>query len=467
MFGLTEIMELSELSNNLYQNYHYGIVPTVLLPLAFLGTGISVVATFVAGLFGVKLKAEGPRKLLELLLKPKILISAMLLNIVFYVGYMGYEHIKNGPVPSVVQNFFNKNIEFVQSSNKSENTIWEQKVEKQGIFAAGVEVGDELFVGSDEGNLFVLDKNTGDIKNKIYFGKFLSPTPTLFKDFLYFGEGLHQSHGMHVYKFNPRTKKIEASFQTQGHTEIFPVITSYNNKDYLLQSAGADGVYAIDPSSMNKIWQFKDGHMDAFALAHQGAVYIGSGIPEEEIGKKRPYAYKINLESGELEWKRELPLSAWYGPVLVNEDICFIQGEIHVKSEVGGLSCFNSNGERVKEVTIDMPVISKPIVKNGIVYFNDYHGSIYAWDYNQNKILWKVESEIKKGSYSSIQFYNDHELISAIRTGGVKIINLQNGNIRSKLEFSKDELIFADPLVLNDSFYIFGMNGGIFKSNKI
>lgn len=467
MFGLTEITELSELSNNLYQNYHYGIVPTVLLPLAFLGTGISVVATFVAGLFGVKLKAEGPRKLLELLLKPKILISAMLLNIVFYFGYMGYEHLKNGPVPNSVQKFLNRDISFSKDPLANEKALWSQKVEKQGVFASGAEIGDELFVGTDEGNLFVLDKNSGKIKNKIFFGKFLSPTPTKFKDYLYFGEGLHQSHGMHVYKFNPRTKTIENSFQTNGHTEIFPVFTTYKNKDYLLQSAGADGLYAIDPESMEKLWQFKDGHMDAFALSFNGAAYIGSGIPEEEIGKHRPYAYKVNIENGELIWKKELPLSAWYGPVVIESDICFIQGEIHVQSEVGGLACFDEAGNRVKEVSINMPVISKPIVKNGIIYFNDYHGSVYAWNYHQNKILWKVDSVIKKGSYSSIQFYNDHELISTIRSGGARIIDLESGKIRSEVEFTKDEVIYADPLVLKDSFYIFGMKGHIFKSEKI
>ncbi|TNE95542.1 MAG: hypothetical protein EP326_14870, partial [Deltaproteobacteria bacterium] len=106
MSGLMEI--LAQL-NSSPEGFETAIVPTILLPLAFLSTGISVVATFIAGLFGVKLKAEGPKKLLEVLLKPKVLISAAVLNAVIYGGMQGYQYVKNGPVPFFIQNFKNGN----------------------------------------------------------------------------------------------------------------------------------------------------------------------------------------------------------------------------------------------------------------------------------------------------------------------------------------------------------------------
>ena len=69
-----EIME-ELIYSNMIEQVHPLIVPTVLIPLTLVSMGISVIATFIAGLFGVKLKAEGPKRLLELLFKPKILIS--------------------------------------------------------------------------------------------------------------------------------------------------------------------------------------------------------------------------------------------------------------------------------------------------------------------------------------------------------------------------------------------------------
>ncbi|ABC32171.1 FOG: WD40-like repeat [Hahella chejuensis KCTC 2396] len=467
MFGLTEMMELSASSNTLSEGYQYAIVPTVLLPLAFLGTALSVVATFIAGMFGVKLKAEGPKKLLELLLKPKVLLAAVALNLAIYGGYLGVDYVKNGPVPQTVQKLANSDTTYHQKAMQGDRALWKQSLEGEGIFARGTIVNGELFFGTNEGYLYVADADTGALKNKLFFGKFLSPSPTLYKGFLYFGEGLHQSHSMGVYKFDPEKKQVVSHFRTNGHTEIFPVFTNSDGKDYLLQTAGEDGLYAINPDTMEKIWQFKGGHMDGFALVQGDYVYIGSGIPREGFSINRPFAYKLNLKDGSIVWKKELPLSAWYGPVQVQDDVCFIQGEIHIDTHVGGLSCFTQAGERAHSLVINYPVVGKPIVKNDTIYFNDYYGNLYAWDAINNKLKWEIESEIKKGAYSSLQFYNEKEIIYAKRTGGVLIINMESGEVRENIDFAQDELIYADPLVKEDAFYLFGMKGSIFKSAKI
>ena len=62
------------------------IIPTVMIPLTLVSVGISVVASFIAGLFGIKLKMEGPKKLLEVLLKPKVLATAFMLNAIIMGG---------------------------------------------------------------------------------------------------------------------------------------------------------------------------------------------------------------------------------------------------------------------------------------------------------------------------------------------------------------------------------------------
>lgn len=461
MFGLTEITELLASSNNQYEAYQMGIVPTILLPLAFLSTGISILATFIASLFGVELKAEGPKKLLEILLRPRILISALILNGLIYGGFHLYEYLKNGPVPAAFVTFKNKDISYDSKAVTIEDG-WTHNL-KEGVFARGYIHEGELFVGSIEGNLYVMDEKTGSVKNKIYFGKFLSPSPVLFGNDLYFGEGLHESHDMHIYKFDTKTKQVTDSFQTKGHTEIFSVFANIDNKDILFQSAGNDGLYAIDPVTMKPLWHYVDGHMDAFTLVHNKNVYIGSGIPEEEIGVKRPFAYKIDALSGELVWKKELPLSSWYGPILAKDKICFIQGEIHVVSHVGGLVCFLEDGQRAQSITIDNPIIGKPIVKEQMVYFNDYFGNLYAWDSEKNLIQWNLNFEQTKGSYSAMQWFNDHTLIHALRDGRILFVNSQDGKIVHEEKFPFEEKVYADPLVKEGEIYIFGMSGSIFK----
>ena len=463
MFGLMEIQELLSSYSNLYPDMQVGIVPTVLLPLAFLSTGISVVATFVAGLFGVKLKAEGPRKLLELLLRPRILISAMILNAVIFFGYKGYEHIKNGPVPLKVQSFMNSNIEFLKAPlAKSNGLHWEQNI-GEGIFASGKIVGKELFVGTKEGHLYVVNLENGKVTNKIFFGKFLSPTPVLYKGYLFFGEGLHASHHMRVYKFDPMSKKIVGAYKTKGHTEIFPVMADLGGKDYLYQAAGSDGLHAIDPISLKKRWHFKDGHMDAFSLIDGNDLYIASGVPKEEIGIKRPYAYKLNAMTGKLIWKKELPLSSWYGPIKSGKNICFIQGELHVKSQIGGLNCFSPSGERLSSVIIESPVIGKPLVSGENIIFNDFNGGVYSWNSSSGVMNWKYAGEKKgiKYSYSSVQYRNDGNLIFINPRGSIAHLNIDSGKVLKLNLFKKGEAVFADPLVLKSGYIVFGMKGSI------
>ena len=62
------------------------ILPTVMIPFTLVSVGLSIFATFIAGLFGIQLKLEGPRKLLEVLLKPKVLLTALALNVLILGG---------------------------------------------------------------------------------------------------------------------------------------------------------------------------------------------------------------------------------------------------------------------------------------------------------------------------------------------------------------------------------------------
>lgn len=466
MFSLMEILDQLNSCNNLCSDFSYSIVPTVLLPLAFLSTGITVVATFIAGLFGIKLKAEGPKKLLEVLLKPKILISAMIFNVLIYGGMEAYQYLKHGPVPLFVQDFMNRDIKYIRGpiDVDPENFFWQQIV-PEGVFASGTVVEDELFVGTKEGNLFVLDLNTGAIKNKIYFGKFLSPTPVYFKGYLYFGEGLHASHHMRVYKFDPKAKKVVGSFETKGHTEILPVIKTIAGKDLLFQAAGGDGLYAIDPASMKQVWHFDGGHMDAFVHIDGENLYIASGVPKEDAGKEIPYAYKLNALTGKLIWREGLPLSSWYGPVMARDKICFIQGELEGRPDLGGIECLNSIGQRVSNIQVDSPVIGKPLVFDDLLVFNDFDGRVYAWNSVTSKLEWKYESDKKKigYNYSSIK-YNGEKLIFVNRLGKISYLSLNDGSLLKAKRFSegeKPENIFADTLILDKGHIVFGMKGSI------
>ncbi|TNF25589.1 MAG: hypothetical protein EP319_15835 [Deltaproteobacteria bacterium] len=465
MSGLMEI--LAQL-NSSPEGFETAIVPTILLPLAFLSTGISVVATFIAGLFGVKLKAEGPKKLLEVLLKPKVLISAAVLNAVIYGGMQGYQYVKNGPVPFFIQNFKNGNTALnIEADTTDKDLHWKQNLE-EGIFTEGEIVGDELYAGSKDGNLFVMDLKSGKLKNKIFFGKFMSPKPILYKGHLYFGEGLHHSHHMRVYKFDPKSKKVVAHFETKGHTEMMAVTATVENEDYLFASAGGDGLYALNPHTMEKRWQLNEGHMDSYPSISGDFLYIGTGVPTEDIGVKRPYAMKVSIKTGEIVWKKELPLSTWFAPIVADNNVCFPMGELHVKSDLGGIHCLDLDGNRGRSFLIEKPIIGKQISYKQNIVFNDYKGTLYSWNLSTGILNWKIERPTKKYGFSSSRQLAGDKYLFFNRDGNGIVYNIDSGKVLKEFTFNDKETTFADPIVHENGVVAFGLKGTVkyYKSSS-
>lgn len=464
---MSGLMEILEQLNSIPEGVSVGIIPTVLLPLAFLSTGISVIATFIAGLFGVKLKAEGPRKLLEVLLKPRILASALILNAVIYGGMQGFQYIKHGPMPTFVQNLKNRNTSLSLKAEKNSPQLhWQQKV-SEGIFSQGVIIGEEVFVATKEGSLFVFNLDSGEVTHKIFFGKFIAPELILFKDYIYFGEGLHHSHHMGIYKFDPRQKKVIARFETKGHTESRVVATTIDGEDYLFFAAGGDGLYALNPDDMSLRWRFYKGHMDSHPLIHNNALYIGTGVPLEDLGKHRPLAIKVDLKTGKEVWAKELPLSSWFGPVFTQNQICFPLGEIHFKSSLGGFQCFSEEGARMASLFIERSVMGRQKVVDGRILFNDFKGTLYYWDLKDDKVLWEIDNSSPKYSFSSPQRISDDQYLFFNRTGEGVIFNPLNGKVLSKINFNGTESIFADPMIYENGFLVFGLEGTIKNYRKI
>src|SRR5262245_25142390 len=58
------------------------VVPTVAVPLATIMFLLNAIVSWVASLFGVRLKWQGPRDLLRVLLRPRLLVAAVVLNLV-------------------------------------------------------------------------------------------------------------------------------------------------------------------------------------------------------------------------------------------------------------------------------------------------------------------------------------------------------------------------------------------------
>ena len=221
-----------------YNNFHLLIIPTVLIPLTMVSMGISVVATFIAGLFGIKLKTEGPRRLMEILLKPKVLVSAAIFNITVFAGMWAYKYVSN--LPKFMFNIERMNAKLITPSSQTnfDNVFERSNIFKQtniipktytvevknqiklegGVFRAAALTQNSLFIGTSKGYVYEIERDTLKTKRKFYTGTFVTPAPLIWKNKLVFGEGVHHTHKARVYFFDLKSGKLEKHFSSNGHT---------------------------------------------------------------------------------------------------------------------------------------------------------------------------------------------------------------------------------------------------------
>lgn len=406
------------------------IIPTVLIPLTALTVGITSLAGIIAGWFGVKLHTEGPKQFLEVLLKKRVLISMVILNLLGIGAYKSYVYINTLPsflftinrhsnseavssAKSYAESHYRAHSylgKIIPANFRSLNLQQENKL-PQGAFRSGLISGDSIFYGVDDGNIYEIDKNDLSVKRKFFVGTQVTTRPIIYKNRIYTGEGNHNTHHARVYSFDLGTGKFINAFSTLGHTEGQPLVGSHNGTDLLFVTAGVDGLYAVDPITMKEIWHQKDGHIDATVTIEKGVVFAGSGF-EKGVTRDRSYAVAYEFATGKKIWKKELPLSNWMHPVVTNTDVCYVLGEIYFQSAVGLFYCLDKkSGTPHFSIPFNAPIASKPFYVQDAgqeyVFLADFKGEICAVSINQKEKLWCTTTGNKKTNYALSSFEYD------------------------------------------------------------
>lgn len=411
-------MEIMDVLHWLSQNHELatkgfipGIIPTVFIPLTALTVALTSLASLVAGWFGIKLHTEGPRQFLEVLLKKRVLISMIVMNLLGWGIYKSYIYIDT--LPSfiyTIEHHSNKNAlpsdevypdsrfrkysydsNTVSSPINSIKLINETKIPK-GAFRSGVISGDSIFYGSDDGKIYEFDKKNLTIKREFFIGTQVTTRPIIYKNRLFAGEGNHYTHHARIYSFNLSTGKFINAFNTAGHTEGQPLIETFQDKETMFITGGVDGLYAIDPINMKEVWHRKDGHLDATVSVQDGIIYSGTGVEKGTV-RDRSYAIAYEFQTGKTIWKKELPLSNWMHPVITEKDVCFALGEIYVKSSIGLLHCLDKkSGSPHFSIPFDAPLTSKPLYlkKQGqeFIFLADINGNVCGVNLSLKEKMW-------------------------------------------------------------------------------
>ena len=197
------------------------------------------------------------------------------------------------------------NLQSIYSEN-SKNDLHTTRIKIGPTTSSPIKYGDKIYFLAANGILYKSDLLFQKVENI-----FQTDIPTmsgllLYKDVIYFGDGMHKDQKGKLYAIDLKTEKTIFKFPLGGHIERLPLIR--NNILYV--GLGPKGIVSIDTTTQKEIWRqnkVKKGklHIDSSPQYYKGGICVASvydfkGIAclDELTGKEIiTYSLKISPKS--------------------------------------------------------------------------------------------------------------------------------------------------------------------------
>jgi len=206
---------------------------------------------------------------------------------------------------------------------------WEKEAD-QMIYSSGALKGDQLFIGSNDGKIYGLNKNTGE---------------------------------------------EEWSFKTRGG--IYMVSPAVRDNRVFFASGDFDwSVYAVDRTKGDLLWEHSVEDLQ-FTPSYVSSVAVGEGEIFVVSGYVQQYLYCLRITDGSQKWKAALGPSTRSG---FASSPCLSDDTAYVVSAKGMLKALDiSTGRLVWEYDLQSDVLSSPSIANGVLYVATLDGKLHAF----------------------------------------------------------------------------------------
>ncbi len=273
--------------------------------------------------------------------------------------------------------------------------------------------GNFVYVGSWDGYVYCLNKNTGELIWKFETGSGVWSSPAISGNFVYVG-----SYDSYVYCLNKNTGKLLWKFQTGNYVSSSPAISG----NFVYVGSNDSYVYCLNKNTGKLLWKFQTGS-DVFSSPAISGNFV-------YVGSNDSYVYCLNKNTGELIWKFQT--GKW-----VDSSPAISGNFVYVGSSDGYVYCLNKNtGELIWKFETGDYVHSSPAISGNFVYVGSSDGYVYCLNKNTGKLIWKFKTGnyvrlspaisgnfVYVGSYGSYDSYvyclnkNIGELIWKFETG--------------------------------------------------
>ncbi|GGH48690.1 hypothetical protein GCM10007423_50080 [Dyadobacter endophyticus] len=311
-----------------------------------------------------------------------------------------------------------------------------------GIHGAPAVTGSAVYFGSDDKNLYAVDKKTGKQIWKFATAGPIRSTPAVTGNKI-----IVNSADGSVYALDKQKGKLQWAFKTGGEL-------TYDLWDYYLSSpvvnegivylgSGDSSVYAIDSESGKMVWRFQTGGVvHASPVVQNGRVFIGSydghfytldartgkvvwkfktigdpSFPKGEIqraayvdqervifGSRDFFIYTLDAESGEVIWKMKEKGSWVIATPLSDRKSIFVG-----TSDTHQFYSLDVKTGQVNWVLpLNMRVYATALFVGNSLVFGCFNGKIYFVDPGTGKVNSTFQTEQSKRNYSQVYDATDH-----------------------------------------------------------
>lgn len=265
-----------------------------------------------------------------------------------------------------------------------------------------------LYIGSGDGNLYSIDTETGDLIWKFKTGGVIHTTPAIYNNTVYIG-----SWDTYVYAVDAQTGKEKWKFKTGEHPEyhvLEGLQSSPSIHDGKVFFGSRDGYfYSLDAETGDLMWKYD---------VNSSWILSTAGIKDDRvyIGTSDSFLFiALDADTGKEHYRFKATGYVYSSPALVENTAYFgdfsgkmfaldlnsegkVYEEYHTSSRKkrndylnneGGfntndftkdkdMSQYQSNVELMERMHALGPIVSSPVVKDGVIYFGSADGIFYA-----------------------------------------------------------------------------------------
>lgn len=315
-----------------------------------------------------------------------------------------------------------------------------------------------VYVGSNDGNLYCIDLDTGYQKWCIQTGDFVISKPAITSE----GNIVFGSGDEFVYCASANDGNVIWNTKLGGSVLSDPL----TSEGRVFIGCGDGKIYCLNSASGEIVWGYQtDGLMRQRPILENGILY--AFVRDTYIW------YAIDASTGQLIWR---------GNANTDESL-FVCGDVRPVIANGKLWCIDAQNTRPAYLSLDTgelawtstleKVSSRGMTTNGstVFYSSNSGRQITAFDAETNQVVWQKDlrydnkdRDLQEMQIDSALVYNGNSLIHVAERGRITALNPDNGEILWSIDAAgyPERVFWATPEATDSLVIATGIDGKVY-----